>query len=216
LERKPRAGLTTRAPCGRAAEATHTFTASDSDWGFSQMAPYQEIEDPASGFLADGALTARSPRPAPSPLHYRPPPAPPTRPCAHAHMRVLMQAWRADGALLPPRSTTPAVLRLPPGPARMRDIRRACALCEAAGRRGASHAECKHSAGSEGCMARCARGAPGPARGTWVEMALPYRTLPCSDLHCHLLKALSIAAQSLAAQSLAAQVALETIISILT
>lgn len=84
MERKPRAGLTTRAPCGRAAEATHTFTASDSDWGFSQMAPYQEIEDPASGFLADGALTARSPRPAPSPLHYRPPPAPPTRPCAHA------------------------------------------------------------------------------------------------------------------------------------
>ena len=65
-------GLTAHARGGRAAEATHTFTASDSDWGFSQMAPYQEIEDPASGFLADGALTARSSLPTPSPLRRRP------------------------------------------------------------------------------------------------------------------------------------------------
>ena len=44
------------------AEVGHTFTASDADWGFSQMAPIREIEDPNSGFLVDGMLQASAPR----------------------------------------------------------------------------------------------------------------------------------------------------------
>lgn len=43
------------------AEVGHTFTASDADWGFSQMAPFREIEDPNSGFLVDGMLQASAP-----------------------------------------------------------------------------------------------------------------------------------------------------------
>ena len=39
----------------------HTFTASDADWGFSQMAPIREIEDPSSGFIVDGMLKASAP-----------------------------------------------------------------------------------------------------------------------------------------------------------
>ena len=42
-------------------EVGHTFTASDADWGFSQMAPIREIEDPNSGFLVDGMLQASAP-----------------------------------------------------------------------------------------------------------------------------------------------------------
>ena len=36
----------------------HTFTASDADWGFSQMALIREIEDPNNGFLVDGMVQA--------------------------------------------------------------------------------------------------------------------------------------------------------------
>ncbi|KAK9819401.1 hypothetical protein WJX81_005916 [Elliptochloris bilobata] len=40
-------------------EVNHTFTQSDCDWGFSQMAQYREIEDPNKGFVVDGLLQVR-------------------------------------------------------------------------------------------------------------------------------------------------------------
>ena len=43
------------------AEVSHTFTASDADWGFSQMANIREIEDPNNGFLVNGMVQASAP-----------------------------------------------------------------------------------------------------------------------------------------------------------
>ena len=42
---------------------THTFTSSDADWGFSQMALIREIEDPNNGFLVDAMVKASAPPP---------------------------------------------------------------------------------------------------------------------------------------------------------
>lgn len=42
------------------AEATHTFTAQETDWGFSNFIQHDEFYNPKSGWIAaDGALTVK-------------------------------------------------------------------------------------------------------------------------------------------------------------